>query len=67
MFSDEFKDLLISMLKLDPESRPSADSIFEHPWFIEDDIATPEEVQIELEKRYKSNKEQEELELLNKI
>ena len=52
-FSDEFKDLIISMLQLDPESRPSAEEIFDHPWFTNEDIATPEEVHIELEKRYK--------------
>lgn len=52
-FSDEFKDLIISMLKIDPESRPSADAIFKHPWFTNNDIATPQEVHMELEKRYK--------------
>jgi len=31
-FSDDFKDLIISMLSLDPNQRPTLDKIMKHPW-----------------------------------
>ena len=56
-YSEEFKDLIINMLKFDPQMRPNADAIFEHPWFTQGNIATQEEVRLELEKRHKVNQE----------
>ena len=47
-YSDNFKDLLTKMLRPDPEMRPSAEAIFKHPWFNQDDIATPEVVHEEM-------------------
>ena len=49
------------MLKPDPYSRPNADAIIEHPWFTQNDIATPEVVHEELEERRKLNKDYEQL------
>ena len=43
------------MLKFDPQMRPNADAVLEHPWFNQGNIATQEEVRLELEKRYKVN------------
>ena len=31
-FSDDFKNLVLSMLSYDPEKRPTAQEIKEHPW-----------------------------------
>ena len=54
-YSEDFKDLIIKMLKFDPQMRPNADTVLEHPWFNQGNIATQEEVRLELEKRYKVN------------
>lgn len=34
-YSDEVKSLLLSMVEIDPENRPSASEALKHPWFEE--------------------------------
>jgi len=51
-FSDEFKDLITSMLQVQPTHRPSITEVMGHPWM---QLETPceEEVFLEFEKRHK--------------
>ena len=51
VFSDELKDLLQSMLQLDPLLRPSMNEVCQHPW-MQGPVPTAEEVNIEFTKRH---------------
>ena len=42
-FSDSFKDLVGRMLEL-KERRISMEEIYQHPWFVSDDVPTYEEI-----------------------
>ena len=48
--SEDLKDLIISMLQLDPNHRPSMSEILSHPWML-GPVPTKEEVQLEFAKR----------------
>jgi len=60
-FSDEFKDLVQSMLQLDPTHRPSLSEVFGHPW-MQGETPSQEEVKFEFEKRDKKVKESQQKE-----
>ncbi|CAI2366735.1 unnamed protein product [Moneuplotes crassus] len=49
-FSDDFRDLISSLLSVDPHVRPSMAEIRAHPWY-NGPVPTQEEVQEEMEKR----------------
>jgi len=49
-FSDEFKDLITSMLQFDPSHRLSMAEILSHPW-MEGPVATLEQIQHEFSQR----------------
>ena len=49
-FSDDFKDLVQSMLQLDAAHRPSMSEVMNHPWML-GPVPTPEQVYQEFEKR----------------
>ena len=54
--SDEFKDLYIKMVTCNPNSRPSAQEILNHPWFNEiREINNNEEKMEELENKIREN------------
>jgi len=50
-FSDDFKDLITSMLQEDPAKRPTIEQIGAHPWYTNPSVATLEEVQYEFARR----------------
>jgi len=52
-FSDEFKDLIQSMLQLDPSHRPSMAEVMAHPW-MQGDSPNKASVQAEFDTRQKS-------------
>jgi len=54
-FSEPFKNLVQSLLQLDPSLRPSIDDILAHEW-TQDEVPTYEQVQEELGKRDAHNK-----------
>jgi len=60
-FSEEFKNLIISMLQFDPMHRPSISELMYHPW-MQSPIPTPEEIKKEFEERNLSVIEQREKE-----
>lgn len=50
-FSEDFKNMITTMLSLNPTQRPSVEEIRAHPWFSNSDCATLEEVQAEFQRR----------------
>ena len=50
-FSEEFKDLIQSMLQFEPSHRPSFSEILEHPW-MKLDTPSAKEIRGEFEKRH---------------
>lgn len=65
-FSEEFKDLVQSMLQLDPNHRPSIPEVLAHPWMANPDVPTAEEVYSEFLKRDQAVKESQEEERMAK-
>lgn len=49
-FSDDFKDLVVKMLALDPNERPSMQELFDHPW-MQAYMPSRKEIQSEFEER----------------
>lgn len=56
-FSDELKDLIQSMLQLDPLLRPSINEVLQHPW-MKGDMPEPHQVNLEFTKRNNTVKAQ---------
>jgi serine/threonine protein kinase len=50
-FSAEFIDLISSMLQYDPEKRLSMEQVKAHPWYVNENVATLQEVQEEFLRR----------------
>lgn len=50
-FSENFKDLITRMLKLEPSDRMTIEEIAQHPWVTDPNCATLEYVQAEFNKR----------------
>jgi len=55
-FSEEFKDIVQSMLQLDPAHRPTIPEVLAHPW-MKGDVPTREEIQAEFSQRELSVRE----------
>jgi len=51
-FSDDFKDLITSMLQLEPNHRPSMSELFQHPW-VNGQIPNETEIAAEIKQRKK--------------
>jgi len=49
-FSNEFKDLVISMLQLEPTHRPSISELLYHPW-MQQEVASAEDIKKEFDHR----------------
>lgn len=60
-FSEEFKNLIISMLQHDPMHRPSISELMYHPW-MQQSVPSAEEIQKEFDGRNKAVVEQREIE-----
>ena len=58
-FSEELKDLIQSMLQLDPLLRPSINEVCQHPW-MKGDVPSEQEVNMEFTKRNNNVKAQQE-------
>jgi serine/threonine protein kinase len=43
-FSEDFKNLMTSMLAYDPAQRPTMEDIRAHPWYTNSNVATLEEI-----------------------
>jgi serine/threonine protein kinase len=52
-FSDDFKNLITSLLLFDPSQRASMTDVKAHPWFNNPDVATLAEIQGEFIERKK--------------
>ena len=50
-FSDDFKDLFSKMVQLDPSKRLSIEEILNHPWLVEGQVASADEVVKEFKMR----------------
>ena len=49
--SNEFKDLVTNLVRENPVSRVSITDVIGHPWVVNPDCATPQEIQQEVEQR----------------
>lgn len=52
-YSDEFKDMITSMLMLDPNKRLTMDQVMDHPWYTNPDVPSSDEVMAEFFSRKK--------------
>ena len=50
-FSEEFKNLITGLIQFDPALRPQMADVRNHPWLLNEDCATLEEIQGELKRR----------------